>query len=131
MCEGNWALCFAATLLALWVIMCWCSIKRSLINKSASKSLKPTKAMCVATELANRLYVQSITVNPLPRFLCSQQCVGDFVIIRRALPFSEMESISDLIESYDAADGKSSITALKELLKELRRSKVGIPSITG
>lgn len=35
-----------------------------------------------------------------------------------------MESISDLIETYDAADGKSSVAALKELLKELRKSKV-------
>uniref|UniRef100_A0A7S3M0G9 ER membrane protein complex subunit 2 n=1 Tax=Spumella elongata TaxID=89044 RepID=A0A7S3M0G9_9STRA len=40
-----------------------------------------------------------------------------------------MESISNLIESYDAADGKSSITALKELLKELRRSKLRRPDI--
>lgn len=35
-----------------------------------------------------------------------------------------MESISDLIETYDAADGKSSVASLKELLKELRKSKV-------
>ena len=42
------------------------------------------------------------------------------LIVSRA----KMESISDLIETYDAANGKSSVAALKELLKELRKSKV-------
>lgn len=42
------------------------------------------------------------------------------LIVSRA----KMESISDLIETYDAANGKSSVAELKELLKELRKSKV-------
>ncbi len=35
-----------------------------------------------------------------------------------------MDTINDLVEAYDAAEGRSTVQALKELLKELRRSKV-------
>jgi hypothetical protein len=37
-----------------------------------------------------------------------------------------MDTINDLVEAYDASEGKSTVQALKELLKELRRSKVGL-----
>ena len=35
-----------------------------------------------------------------------------------------MDSINDLVESYDASEGKLHVQKLKELLKELRKSKV-------
>jgi hypothetical protein len=35
-----------------------------------------------------------------------------------------MDSIHDLLSAYDAAEGKLGVAALKELLKELRKSKV-------
>lgn len=63
MCEGvTGALCFAATLLALWVIICVYSQIVSFITKTASKPLKPTKAVCVATEIVIKTYVQFVTV---------------------------------------------------------------------
>lgn len=37
---------------------------------------------------------------------------------------SKMDSINDLVESYDASEGKLHVQKLKELLKELRKSKV-------
>jgi hypothetical protein len=36
-----------------------------------------------------------------------------------------MDTINDSVEAYDAAEGKLPVQALKELLKDLRRSKVG------
>lgn len=40
-----------------------------------------------------------------------------------------MESINDMIEAYDASEGKFSVNQLKELLKELRKSKVRLTRI--
>jgi hypothetical protein len=40
-----------------------------------------------------------------------------------------MESICNLIEAYDESEGKSSVSDLKNLMKELRKSKVQTTSV--